>query len=68
MSATPSIIGAMKLSEMPTRELRRALHTTVLAIGSDSQESQALRRELARRRKGRALEAKITPKVGRRHD
>ncbi len=41
----------MKLRDMPTDELRRALEATERAAGFDSHSANALRRELARRRK-----------------
>ena len=40
----------MKISDMPTAELRRAAQATEQVLGPTAYEVQALRRELARRR------------------
>jgi hypothetical protein len=46
----------MFLHELPTKRLRQALRENERTVGSDAASTRILRRELARRRKSRALQ------------
>ena len=58
-------MGSMKLTDIPTQELRRILHATERAVGADSSEAEILRRELTKRQQ-RARDGRRRRRRGRR--